>query len=171
MVKIDKEVMKIFKSLSEANDQIIKKEKNSFMPICALISKENIVTIMGMMFRNGAEKEHMRNAILKHISEQSIKAYILILDTKMTKMEPNKEREVKDVSMRTIYTPKGDYMEAIIYKDGEIIEKRDTKGMNFKSEWSLWGEHPDYTDPEVAKALNDYKKYKSEHKEIYGSLA
>lgn len=169
-IDIDKKLMKLFKNLCKANDKIIKKEKNSFLPICVLVKKNNHIEIMGMMFRNSDEKEIMKQGILKYIANQEIKAYILILDTKMTTLEKTNERIVQDASVRTIYTPKGKYTEVVNYKDGKILDTlkiRDDKTM--KSYWDLWNINPEYT-AEEEKAQEDYWKFKREHKELYEDL-
>ena len=168
---IDKKVMKLYKRLCKANDKIIKREKNHFLPICVLVKKDNHIEIIGMMFRNSDEKEKMKQMIFKHIANQEIKAYILILDTKMTKLDTKtNERIVQDTSVRTIYTPKGNYTEIVNYKDGKILDTLkvgNDKAM--KSYWDLWNINPEHT-PQEEKEIENYQKFKKEHKEIYRDL-
>jgi hypothetical protein len=168
-INIDKKVMKLYKRLCKANDKIIKREKNHFLPICVLVKKDNHIEIIGMMFRNSDEKEKMKQMIFKHIANQEIKAYILILDTKMTKLDTKtNERIVQDTSVRTIYTPKGNYTEIVNYKDGKILDTIKIKE-KFKSYWDLWHINSEYTANEQ-KEQEDYQKFKKEHKELYKDL-
>lgn len=169
---IDKDIMDIFKDLCEKNNEIIKKERNSFMPICVIVEKNNKITILGMIFTTPEEKEKMKKHVLSLIVNKSIRCYILIMDAKMTMADCiTGKSEVFDVSIRQIYTPKEKHIEIAKYKDGKISDVISPKDdWNFKSEWDLWGAHFDKENPEDKKILEDYKKFKRDNPDKYRGL-
>jgi hypothetical protein len=141
---MNKKVLKLFEQVCEVNDQMIQTTK--VIPMAIIIYENKPASIIGMVFRDGLQKIKMRNGLKKLIAEQDCKAYILIMDTLMTTIDQKtKKHEVKDAIIRQLYTPKEKIMEAVFYKDRQILEKKrftDDETMVFASEWDLWNTTP-----------------------------
>lgn len=159
----DKKLIELFNDFCKKNDEEVK-NKEEFMPMCITINKDYSINIIAFPFSDQDEKIKMREMLKKLVAVQNIRGYILIQDAKQTKVnQKTGEREVSDIAMRQLFTPKfvisrmQEYCDGVL---GEMNEMTDRKDMSNK--WDLWNcvEEDKYTDKE-------YSKYKAEHPELY----
>ena len=160
--------MKTYRSICKSNDELIK--LGSITPMCFLIKKDNTITAIAMIFKNGDEKIAMRNILKKFILKRRTRAYILMQDSIMTMIDKKTgKHETKDVIIRTIFTPKEKYMEIVEYKNKKIIKKKvitSKDSMKFSSEWNIW------EDVEFDNYDNEaYQKIKRDNPEDYKEVA
>lgn len=165
-----KQLMKTFKEFSKRNVESIE-EFGSVPDLCVLLNeKAKVADIIPLRFENSDDKDLMRKALLQHIAESGAKAYILVQNALMTKIDKNtEEHERMDVVIMSLITPKRQMMEVshIDIKNKKILDtdvhdsKDLPKGDEFCSEWNLWN---DKNLPEVAKV---YQRIKDENPEAY----
>jgi hypothetical protein len=168
---IPKKLKKYFDSMSKINDTFIL-AKEDIMPTCFILNSNGKREVLGMRFRDGKEKEEIRNTLLKQISQRKVIGYFLFQDSLMTEINHKTgHSEVCEVMMRTMFTPKEKYVEIIFYKDGNITErkilsKEDVKG--FSCNWNIW----ETVRVAKEKELNEeYKKIKRESPDKYRSVS
>ena len=162
----DKKLIELFEDFCKKNDEEVK-NKVEFMPMCITISKDYSINITAFVFNSQNDKIKMREMLKQFIAVQNIKGYILIQDAKVTKVnQKTGERQVSDVAMRQLFTPKfainrmQEYCDGVL---GKMIEMTDRKDM--RNEWDIWNkvEHDEKSD----EYIKEYSKYKSEHPELY----
>lgn len=174
-MKTDKKLIEIYEELSKVNDSNIEEFGNDITPMCFIIDKNFNMKILTIIMRNYEEKKRMQVLIMKIISSINLLGYIIMADTKMTKINlKTEETEVKDAVIRNLYTPKGVLrMESIIHKDKKIIkkEKIDIKKLkNNVDEWNLWGKHFDLTNEEDKKINDWYQNFKSKNPDLFNGV-
>ena len=154
----NKELRSIFEEFCKMNDTIIEdKDRNGIMPVCIII-QEDKADIIGFQFGNYEEKRMAREFLFKTILNQKTKGYVLMQDAKMTcvnKSDLGKGGEVKDVVMRSLFSPNLRIKECIIYDDKEkkILERQkitdsekkdgmmdDGTAVAMVDEWDLYSE-------------------------------
>ena len=161
--------MKTFREISKINDNLIR-NGTSIQPMCFMLDKGKVLVTIGMAYGNSRKKEIIREQIKKYVLENGIKAYILIQDSLMTKIDKKTgKHETIDVIMRTIFMPNDQYLEIVQYKNKKIIKKTimtNDKDFKFRSEWNVWNntEIKDYNNEE-------YQKIKKENPERYKEVA
>jgi hypothetical protein len=166
------------------NDKIIEdKSRNGIIPICAII-EEDKVSIIGFPFGNYEEKRMAREFLFKTILNKKTKGYILMQDAKMTCVDKSKlgDGEVKDVVMRSLFSPNFKIKEFIIYdnkerkileiqkitdtekKDG-IMDDGEVKAM--VDEWDLYSEWFDKDNLEHQEIYKWYEKWKRDNEDKF----
>ena len=167
---MERKLLTIFKDICETNDKLIEKV-DEIQPMCFLISKKNKIIPFPIGFKNQEEKIELRNKLKKLLSIATMKGYILIQDTKITMYDTKKKNakpEVKDCILRSLYTPKENRIDMVIYEDKKItkrekmIDRKDGKKI-MQSEWDLWGEGVKSSK----KNRDAYHKFKMENKKLY----
>ena len=169
---IDKKCLKIFDIFVKANLQFLERYKHITCAII-IIKKDYSLINMILIWKNSEEKELMREKIKEFIINQKIKGYCFVSDGKLTKMMDS-DVKVIDVLINSLYTPKGKINRFFQHngkgKDLKEIEEYNKKEFqdNFNSEWDLFSsEYSDETDEKKKKIMDDYNKYKQEHKDKY----
>ena len=167
---MERKLLTIFKDICETNDKLIEKV-DEIQPMCFLISKKNKIIPFPIGFKNQEEKIELRNKLKKLLSIATMKGYILIQDTKITMYDTKKKNakpEVKDCILRSLYTPKENRIDMVIYEDKKItkrekmIDRKDGKKI-MQSKWDLWGEGVKSSK----KNRDAYHKFKMENKKLY----
>ena len=140
-------------------------------PICQIYRKDGKLEIIGMQFDDYRSKEKMREMLKKHILQREIEKYVIIFDAKMTTMsreKENKEPQVLDVVLISIYTPKNRITRGYPYgKDKKLIDTGDDiiklDSREGQDCWDIWGEEVKLGSKEQIA----YQEYKRKHRELY----
>jgi len=185
----NKKLREIFEHFTEMSDKIIEdKNRGGIMPVCIII-QEDKADVIGFPFGSYEEKRMAREFLFKAILNQKTKAYILIQDAKMTcvqKSDLGKGGEVKDVVMRSLYSPNFKIKEFAIYNEDErkiiskekIFDSEEKDGMVDKEkplkmvdEWDLWGLCWDKEDnPQYKEVQEWYEKWKRDNADKFSGL-
>jgi hypothetical protein len=118
-------------------------EKDGFhTPLCIPVNKNNSIKIIGFPFKNLNEKEILKNWLKDNLVKSDIKAYFIIVDTKMTSYsEKEKEREVKDALIINLYTASEKICWILPYKDKTMIQEFiKIEGRGGNDSFDIWGE-------------------------------
>jgi len=164
--KMNKEIKLKYKQICEANDVLIKTCDN-ILPMGFIVLKNKQLKLFSPIFKNHEEKLMLRELLKKFLINHEMLGYILIFDTKMTKMYIDKTPIVHNAIIRNLYTPKEKISEAVIYKDKKIIEKMKlpSERKDVNDEWDLWNDGSGIDDSEEKN--KEYNKFREENKELY----
>ena len=167
---MNKKIMEIYEELKKKNTQIIT-EGDKVAPFGFLIGKNYKVAIIGLEFGNADEKARVREKFRKMVLSRDVVGYIIIFDTYMTKLDKKTgEREVFDVVIRNLYTPKEAVLEFVKYKDNKIVEVIDMSKDEAMDEWNFWGKGFDENDEKLVKENKEYQKFKEENPEKFKEI-
>jgi len=162
-------IMKIYNDLKESNNELIE-SGNKIFPLGFIIEKDYKIKIVSLSFRNGMEKDFMREAFKAIVLNSETIGYVIILDTYMTTIDTiTNEKEVYDTVIRNLYTPKKSILDFVKCKDNKIVEVMDMTGMEEGTdEWNFWGRRD--RSKEFEKANADYQKFKKDNPDKYKEL-
>ena len=156
---IDKKIKKVWDVVIEINKNYIQTHK-SFTPACFIIKKNYALGIIMMIFNNSNAKEVMKQKLKKMIVSQRLRGYILCMDTKLTKMnlEKNEVESVSDALVHNLFTPKESVVHVIEYdKDYKITNEYEEQG-KLVSDWNCWNyEKRTKQQEEIEKDYMDFK--------------
>lgn len=163
----------IIKNAKKISQDILNKGQN-IMPMCQVYRKDGTIEIIGMQFDGYQSKEKARDFLKKHILQKEVEKYVVIFDAKMTTMsreKENKEPQVTDVVLISIYTPKDKITRGYPYKkdkkltdnEEEIIKLDGREGQDC---WDVWGESVKLG----TKEQKAYQEYKNRHRELYKGI-
>lgn len=165
---IDKKLLEIWNEILKCNDIIIK-TRDSIIPTCFIVKKDNSVQILAMIWRNIEEKEAMKYFIKKLIINQEILGYGVISDTYMTNMQT---KEVIEIVMRNFYTPNETLYSYITHKGKKIIGEyeipKEMKEGKIDDSWNLWNISNDMNEEDKTKIESEYDKFRKKYPELYG---
>jgi len=105
------------------------------------------------------------------VLSKDVIGYMIIFDTYMTSLDKKTgEREVFDVIVRNLYTPKKAILEFVKYKDNKIVEVIDMSKDEAMDEWNFWGKGFDENDEKLVKENKEYQKFKEENPEKFKEI-
>lgn len=163
----DEKIKKVWDVVIEINKNFIQTRK-SFTPVCFIIKKNYSLGTIMMIFNGSNAKEVMKQKLKKLIVSQRLRGYILCMDTKLTKMnlEKNEVESVSDALVHNLFTPKESVVHVIEYdKDYKITNEYEEQG-KLVSDWNVW----DYEgrNEQQKKVEKDYFDFKEKHPDRYG---
>lgn len=134
---MDKEVKLIYDTMCETNDDLIKTGK-PVKPIVVFI-KNGDKTLHNLKITK-VNKKKVINDVKDLAKYDGIDAYIIIYNARTYtdyKLE-DKETEVEDCIIRSVYTPKEAINELVYCKGINIISKERIIGRQFVDVWDAW---------------------------------
>ena len=167
---MNKKITEIYNEIRRKNNQIIEEGKK-VAPFGFIIGKNYKVAVIGFNFENSKEKALMREAFKRMVLSKDVIGYMIIFDTYMTSLDKKTgEREVFDVIVRNLYTPKKAILEFVKYKDNKIVEVIDMSKDEAMDEWNFWGKGFDENDEKLVKENKEYQKFKEENPEKFKEI-